>query len=138
MRNKMDFIWTYFFLLVMELLKALITNNSFFMIVLLTGYFHGHLPFGLSQVMIFIQMNGTVYLIGLFQFFLFAKAVMIFKRSWMDEAPDSWVIGFSRSFALVYIFIRLVGDILASRSGYADSGHADTITKFLTGTEAKS
>ena len=89
--------------------------------VLLAGYFHGHLPFGLSQVMIFIQMNGTVYLIGLFQFFLFAKAVMIFKRSWMDEldeAPDSWVIGFSGSFAMVYTFIRLMGDFLASRSGY--------------------
>ena len=118
-------------LLIIDLLRLQMFNHTFFIIFLLSGYLHGHLPFYVSEVMIFILTNGQTYLFGLFQFFLIAKAVMIFKRSWLDEVNDSWVIGFSRSFALVYTFIIFIGTFLTK--GAAPS----VMIKFLTGTDAK-
>ena len=118
-------------LLIMDLLRVQIVNYTIFMIFLLSGYLHGHLPYDISQVIIFLSLNVNAYMLGLFQFFLAAKAVMIFQRSWIDEVSDSWVIGLSRSFALVYTFIRFMGDFLTRevRSG--------PMAQFLTGTDAE-
>ena len=120
-------------LLIMDLLKTTIFNYSVFLIFLFSGYCHGHLPYAVSQVMIFHSVNSNVYLFGLFQFFLMAKAVMIFRRSWIDEVSDSWVTGFSRSFGLLYTFIRFMGDYLTRKGG-----PASVMTKFLTSTDVQS
>ena len=120
-------------LLIMDLLKLQMFNYSVWILFLFSGYFHGHLPYSVSQVMISVSLNGNVYLFGLFQFFLLAKSVMIFKRSWIDEISDSWVIGCSRSFALISTFTRFMGDFLTSKGG-----PAGVMTKFLTGTDSQS
>ena len=119
-------------LLIMDILKVQMLVYSFFMTFLASGYFHGQLPYLFSQIMIFTQVNGGFYMFGLFQFFLMAKAAMIFKPSILNELSDSWLIGLSRIFATVYTVISFVGDclILEAKPG--------VMTKFLTGTDAKS
>ena len=81
--------------------------------------------------MVFVAINNVVDMLGLFQFFLLAKAIMIFKRPIMDEVSDSWIIGLSRTSAAVYTFIRYLGDHLAQEA------RPGVLTKFLTGTDAK-
>ena len=50
-------------LLIMDLIKLQTFSYTFFILVLLTGFFHGEIPFILSQVMIFITQNFAVYLL---------------------------------------------------------------------------
>ena len=116
-------------LLMMNILRVQMFSYSFFMILLASGFFHGQLPYIVSQVMIFIAINTTVYMFGLFQFFLLAKAVMIFKQSIMDEISDSWIIGLSRTSAAVYAFIRYFGDYMTQEA------RPGVLTRFLTGTD---
>ena len=131
LRNKPPGLQSVLDLLLMDLLRVQMFNYTFFIIFLLCGYFHGHLPYDISQVMIFLSLNVNVCLLGLFQFFLVTKAVMIFRRPWLDEVSDSWVIGFSRSFALMYTFIRFMGDFLTRKV------RPGPMTRFLTGTDAE-
>ena len=116
-------------LLIIDLVKIQMFNYSFFMFFLLLGMCHGKLPFWTSQVVIFIMQNSDVYMMGLFQCFLVIKAILVFRGSWLADVTDTWILGFYRSSALVYTFIRCLGDFSSQKP------KVGVLTKFLTGTE---
>ena len=116
-------------LLIIDLVSVQMFNYTFFMFFLLLGILHGHLPFLMSQWIVLILQNSDVYVMGLFQCFLLIKAVVIFKGSWLAEVTDSWILGFYRTSAIVYTFIRYIGDFSIQKP------KAGVLNKFLTGAE---
>ena len=119
-------------LLILDLIRVQTFNYTFFILVLLSGYFHGRIPFILSQMMIFIIQNSSVYLFCLYQYLLLIKATLVFKGLWLEHVSDWTIVWTSRVFALVWTSIRFVGDILVQKS------RPGPITKFLTGTDQES
>ena len=116
-------------LLIIDLVSVQMFNYTFFMIFLLLGILHGHLPFLMSQWIILILQNSDVYVMGLFQCFLLIKAIVIFRGSWLAEVTDSWILVFYRTSAVVYTFIRCIGDYSIQKP------KPGVLNKFLTGTE---
>ena len=119
-------------LMILDLLRVYMLNYTFMMcFVTFPGYFHGHLPYVTSQVIIFILDNILSYFFGLLQCFLITKAILVFKGYWLNEVPDSSVIWSTRFMALVITIIRFVGDFMVTTS------REGNIVRFLTGTNAK-
>ena len=75
-------------LLILDLIRVQTFNYTFFILVLLSGYFHGRIPFILSQMMIFIIQNSSVYLFCLYQYLLLIKATLVFKGLWLEHVSD--------------------------------------------------
>ena len=119
-------------LLILDLIRVQASNYTFFIIILLIGFFHGEIPFVASQVMIFININLAVYLFSLYQGFLLIKATIIFKGFWLADISERTIVWTSRLFAMVWTSIRFLGDFLMQKS------RAGPITKFLTGTNQES
>ena len=97
-------------LLILDLIRVQAFNYTFFIIILLIGFFHGEIPFVASQVMIFININLAVYLFSLYQGFLLIKATIIFKGLWLADISEWTIVWTSRLFAMVWTSIRFSGD----------------------------
>ena len=119
-------------LLIIELLRTHFFTYTFFIFCFLfPGFFYGQLPYVLSQVIIFLLYNSSLYFFGLLQSFLVTKAILVFKGQWLNEVSDSTVIWLSRILALVIVTIRFLGDFMVNSSREA------TMTLFLTSTDSE-
>ena len=128
--KKLQWLQSILDLLILDLLRVQTVNHSIFIFILLTGYFHGQIPFLMSQILTFLTINVPIYFFGLCQFFLMVKAVLIFKGYWINDISEVAIIWTSRLFALVIVSLRFVGDFLTQKGN-----RGGILTKFLTGTD---
>ena len=119
-------------LLMLDLIRVQTFNNTYFITMLLTGYFHGQLPNVLAQIMICLSINTAVYIFGMYQFSIIMKAILVFRGSWVADVSEQTILWISRLFALIWAGSRLFGDSIVPRN------RAEAMTKFLTGTDQES
>ena len=126
-RKKLQSLQSILDLLILDLLRVETVNHIIFIFILLAGYFHGHIPFLMAQILAFLTINIPMYFFGLCQFFLMVKAVLIFKGYWLNDVSEVAIIWTSRLFALVIASLRFVGDFVTQK------GNQGLMIKFLTG-----
>ena len=119
-------------LLMLDLIRVQTFNNTYFITMLLTGYFYGQLPNVLAQIMICLSINTAVYIFGMYQFFIIMKAILVFRGSWVADVSDQTILWISRLFAFIWTGSRFFGDFMVPRN------RAEAMTKFLTGTDQES
>ena len=118
--------------LILDMVKNQMFNYTLFILFLFCGLVHGELPYLPSQIFIWILIQSGVYLLGLYQFFLIVKGIIIFRGVWIENLEglnDDKLAMISRIFASIYTLLRAVGDyfLTTPRNG--------PMITFLTGTE---
>ena len=74
-------------LLILDMLPVSFFNRTFFTFAfLLPGSLYGQLDFYLAQGIVFVLINGRIYLCVLFQNYLFVKAILIFRGHWLNRS----------------------------------------------------
>ena len=114
-RKKLQWLQSILDLLILDLLRVETVNHIIFIFILLAGYFHGHIPFLMAQILAFLTINIPMYFFGLCQFFLMVKAVLIFKGYWLNDVSEVAIIWTSRLFALVMASLRFAGDFFLAQ-----------------------
>ena len=117
--------------LILDIIRLQLFNHTFFIFMLTIGLAHGHLPFLLSQIIIFINVSVNNCIYGLYLYFLTIKALVIFKGGSILEVSDTIIVGLSRISALVVVILRYIGDFWLLDLKPAPG----IMTKFLTNTD---
>ena len=120
--------------LIIDMVKYQMFNYTLFMIFLSGGLLHGQIPYLPSKIFVWILIQSGVYLLGLYQFFIIVKAIIIFRGigiEFLEGVSDDKLVMISRVFASVYISVRAIGDYFLTTERDAP------MIAFLTGKETE-